>query len=82
MHTDGTAVTNTENMIKLQVQFFAVDVTDLTDIAYYLTAGVEYGDQSYVWVGQAPITVAKAVRVRSKLMTLFWKGAETAKLVL
>ena len=64
MHTSNTSDSADDNKITFQFQFILVDTSDKYTGNYYLTAGVEYGDQAYVWVGQAAITTAYQVRVR------------------
>ena len=68
VHTSNTSTDAPEpadnNKITFQFQFILVDTSDKYTGNYYLTAGVEYGNQAYVWVGQAAITTAYQVRVR------------------
>lgn len=64
VHTSNTSDLADDNKITFQFQFILVDTSDKYTGNYYLTAGVEYGDQAYVWVGQAAITTAYQVRVR------------------
>ena len=67
VHTSNTSDAASANKITFQFQFILVDTSDKYTGSYYLTAGVEYGDQAYVWVGQAAITTAYQVRVRLRL---------------
>ena len=54
--------------ITLNFVFFIVDMNgDLGNSTYYLNAGVEYGGQSYVWVGQVPITTVIVPQVRKTI---------------
>ena len=57
VHTEGVPDdTGDDNKVTVQFQAVAVSVDDLdTATDYYLTAGVEYGHEQYVWVGQAHI---------------------------
>ena len=64
VHTSNTSNLVDDNKITFQFQFILVDTSDKYTGNYYLTAGVEYGNQAYVWVGQAAITTAYQVRVR------------------
>ena len=65
VHTDSTEDAGDANKVVVQFQAVAVDVPDLESARdYYLTAGVEYGNEQYVWVGQAHIrTIVVASRV-------------------
>ena len=64
VHTSNVSTGTNDNTITFQFQFILVDTSDKYTGQYYLTAGVEYGNQAYVWVGQAAITTAYQVRVR------------------
>ena len=49
--------------ITIQFQAILVPTGDVEDKDYYITAGAEYGNEQYVWVGQEKVTVSRAARV-------------------
>jgi hypothetical protein len=61
VHTAGLESPDDHNKFQLQFQAILVNPkTTLNELKnakdYYITAGVEYADGAYVWVGQAKIT--------------------------
>ena len=52
LHTDGIQASDDSNKVKVQFQAVMVPVNDLvTATDYFLTAGAEYGNEGFVWVG-------------------------------
>ena len=66
IHTMGTNTTSgDDNAIVFQFQAIMVDVGEITTGSnYYITGGMEYGSETYIWVGQQEITAAIVARVR------------------
>ncbi len=65
LHTD--ALQSATDLNQLTVTFTAImvgtsDLLDATD--YFITAGAEYLDEEYVWVGQQPVTSSLVSQVR------------------
>ena len=64
VHTDNRAASGDQNKLKLQFQAVmmnpehpenaSIALKDGKD--YYITAGVEYGQEGFVWTGQAKVT--------------------------
>lgn len=64
VHTEGVADTGGDtHKITIQFQAILVPTGDVEDKDYYLTAGAEYGNEQYVWVGQEKVTVSRQTRV-------------------
>ena len=63
VHTNGMTDSLEENKITVQFQAILLPTGDVQDKDYYITAGAEYGDEQYVWVGQEKVTVARVPRV-------------------
>ena len=60
-HTGGSDSTGDNNVFEAQFQAVVLDsVPDplIDGGKYYISAGVEYGNGAYVWVGQAEIQTA------------------------
>ncbi len=69
VHTGGNMSASDHNMIQIQFQAILVDPkTTANNLKngkdYYITAGVEYADGAYVWVGQAKVTTVMLPQVR------------------
>ena len=70
LHTTGDAKT-------AEVQFQAM-LVNLPEVANgqnrYITAGLEYGDSTYIWVGQASITTKATMKTMdvSLCLQIFW----------
>ena len=57
MHTDNTNDTGDANKIEFQFMAIVVNTDDLfTATNYHITAGVEYGNEEYVWIGEATVS--------------------------
>jgi len=67
VHTNGAeAPDTTNNQLIFQFQAVMVATSDLvSNKRYYITAGVEYGDEEYVWIGQAEVISVLINRVSS-----------------
>ena len=72
MHTEGPdtgsdevgeAMTEEDNQITIQFQALLVPTGRVEDTDYFITAGAEYGDEQFVWVGQEKVTVHRRHRV-------------------
>ena len=61
VHTDGLDSPDDHNILRFQFQAVLVDPKIPTNWLkngkdYYITAGVEYSDGAYIWVGQGKVT--------------------------
>ena len=64
VHTDDTEDPNDDNKLVFQFMAIMVSTDDLeTARDYYITAGVEYGIDEHVWIGQAKVTSVLLSRV-------------------
>ena len=67
----------TEGARTAEVEFQAM-LVNLPEVANgqnrYITAGLEYGDSTYIWVGQASITTKAAMKTMdvSCCLQIFW----------
>ena len=66
LHTNDNPDGGDRNHIVVQFQAILLDLgidangnaaAAQTDMLYYITAGVEYGNEEYVWIGQQEIKV-------------------------
>jgi len=67
VHTGGLEAGGDPNDNQMTLQFQAVMVnTDdvMSNQRYFITAGVEFGNEEYVWIGQAEIISVLLNRVR------------------
>ena len=71
VHTNGQPDSGELNKITIQFQAILLPTGDVEDKDYYITAGAEYGDEQYVWVGQEKVTVARQVRVSAAKVKVF-----------
>ena len=66
VHTSGEQTESTLNQYRVNFQSVLVDTapTPIRDNSkYVITAGVEYADEEYIWIGQAEISTALAGEV-------------------
>ena len=61
LHTDNqetdSSAGNEDNKIVIQFQAILVNTPDLKDgTPYHITAGFEYGGQSFIWLAQTEVT--------------------------
>ena len=76
VHTGNQPSNGDQNTLKLQFQALMMnpEIADGTNASnalkdgkdYYITAGVEYGTEGFIWTGQAKVTTALQSLVLSK----------------
>ena len=67
VHTSGNQGTTDALHYEIQFQALAMNMEEdlLDNTNYYITAGVEYGHEAYIWIGQAEISTALVPHVCS-----------------
>ena len=64
VHTTGIPDEGNQNKLRVEFQAVLVDhEATKTATKDFITTGVEFGDEAYVWVGQAEITTSLTVTV-------------------
>ncbi len=76
VHTDGKDASDDKNVLQIQFQAVLVNPESTTNWLkngkdYYITAGVEYADGSYIWAGQAKISTVLVEKVRNCVHMIF-----------
>ena len=78
LHTQGLEDGGDKNKIEVKFTAVMLDVGEtlggaaagLADQTYYVTVGVSYGTQQFVWVGQQEVTVVLVDHVSVKIFAL------------